>query len=375
MGLYDLRQVFDREIQILSGDGSGFYYAIDRKSEKGNSCDLCHYDLVSGRQHLLVSLDGVRVNESFDSFPLQADAFFAVSVGDDYKVSLTVIDKKSWQVKDRLSLSPRGEILNIFPIDGSHMLLVDEVPVTKAVLQEAGDLSYRGRYLRMTDLLDVRTGEKVNLTKLFGGRAVTDLRLMGDLLIFTLADQEESSAGLYQMPVGSLNEYLTGESLASCQLAEGSRISLYGDAGRTVSALVYDREMMPDRLLTCQAGEMTEKDLRQLPDMKKLSDVIWSPFSDRLWALLASDQGMRVSCLNDQAQDWFYDPEEGEFLGAAGGGMYALTLYEPEMIGQEPVFREKVLISGAEAGPAVPLKGTAFSVGEHIILLNSYLFL
>ena len=55
--------------------------------------------------------------------------------------------------------------------------------------------------------------------------------------------------------------------------------------------------------------------------------------------------------------------------------MYALTLYEPEMTGQEPVFREKVLISGAEAGPAVPLKGTAFSVGEHIILLNSYLFL
>ena len=164
MNYMNLINAFDREIEVLEVAEDAMIYAIDRKDDSKNRCDIERMDFKNKTAEPLIRLDYTRIYESFQTYRQHPDFFYAVNVLSDYRVRLRRVDKKQWQIHEDVLLDAEGEVLSLYILDERCLLVTDEVVKDDDYIKVYGEPESDGRYMTLCYVYDIQTGEKYPVT-------------------------------------------------------------------------------------------------------------------------------------------------------------------------------------------------------------------
>ena len=364
MKIHDLTATFEREAEILDASDDGIICAVDGRGEQGNICSLYHIPPQAGKTQKLLTLPGTRIYESFNTYKMCDRWFYAVSVDDQYRVTLKTIDKQDFSIRKISQILPEKEVLQIFPVDEDHLIVVEEGPV-----------SY---------IWKLSTGRKYDLGKTFGGLYILDAHLWhagsseAFLTIHFTDDKNETvvSAGAAAL----VDAAIQGQKVRMKNLA-GPAASIENGGTSSDGIWLHVTEKRNDRSLKiynfdCIGPEPVQSVCRMITVPEK-GTVVKSSIGGHVWQVCedAENDVVSVKNLSGTAEDFDYPADDGDFNGCCFDGLALTTRYDTVMFRGEPLFSEVVVIRDLKNNAVRTFKGSYEVFLGHLVLKKSFLYL
>ena len=377
MALINLTDVFDREIEILEIKAESMVYAIDRKDETKNKCVLERYDFNEGKITPLIELDYTRLYESFQTYGQNRDFFYAVNVLDDYRVRLRKIDKRTWKIGEDVLLDAEGEVLSLYILDESHLLVTDQVMADEAYVTGWG-MTCGGRYMNLCYVYDMKAGKKY---------PVKDGRFHE--LLETVKIYEQGGQRVMLCIPGKEEVFRTDV---------GAFITSVKTDARLPFETVFKADTMSDGMLAfvqdgaggfyghvCGAGR--EKVLFFGADGKykqicaypydEDGEYFYDPAGGHIFYCGSPDENgiKHLACMMDSMISLNISEDDGDFTGILTEEAYVTAFYREVRVKDDIEFREYAAIHYRDGRPSEHFAGRCIFGGGHIILMKSFLAL
>lgn len=387
--IHNLIDTFNREVEILEVNDEGVIYVIDQKSDKGNLCAIEQYAFADGVRNTLLTLEGTRLYESFRTYGVVKDYFYAVTIGSDYKLRLQEIDKTSWKIRQTFYLVPEGEVLNLYPINQEYLIVTDEVMATDEILMKFQDEDYDGKYYTLTYLYHLKTGEKWYLQDALCHFDVADVQ--------TLPISGEQHQVIFQLQQGNaLNRrkdelWMVSDVELIAALREHRDIpftkaepsSDFHSITRIQSKeqvylyRLHDDVMNRDAIYCLKKTEEgVSRECLAVIDLPQDGEIIYDVEDETIYHVMTDENGkIRVESLGNSEDSFAYDSAYGDFMGIYAGEVAVTNFYQSEMQKGDMVFKECVAIHHVNDGSVEVFEGSCEKRGSHLILLRSFLCL
>lgn len=385
--IYDLTDIFDREMEILEADDNSIIYILDQKSERGNQCVIEQYHFERGERSVLGILDGTRLYESFRTYGAMKDYFYAVTVRSDYKLRLEEIDSHTWQPRQMFYLVPEGEILNIYPVHPDYLIVTDEAAATDELLMRFDDEDYTGKYYTLTYLYCLKTGEKWYLQDILNHMDVMDVQMVsttdaGQLVLHLqellpsgkVSDKLwiiQADAMITAMKEGRKPSFAIIE-----ELPEGVLLTKIPIEGKDYAYRLENRNAR--RTDICEL-KMTDSAVKKIV----MASVNWPEDGSVEYGADGSiyhvaerpDGQIGVTDLQKPERTFSYDPEYGDFNGIYMDKLAVTNFYHSEMVKGDLIFRECAAVHHLDDGSVEVFRGIAEQRSNYLVMLKSFLCL
>lgn len=386
--IYNLTDIFDREVEILEVNSEGMIYILDQKSDSGNQCVIERYDFERRERKTLLSLDGTRLYESFRTYGVMKDYFYAVIVYPDYKLRLEEIDTHTWQLRQSFHLVPEGEVLNIYPIHPDYLIVTDEAAATDELLKRFNDEDYAEKYYTLTYLYCLKTGEKWYLQDVLEHLDVLDIQNTaaagGSQLAFYLQEYLQSGKitdKLWTIPSDCLiTEVKNGNRPVFDkieELTEGVSLTRIKMKNRGYCYRVENRNLRRTDICELKetAGKMKKTVLSSV-ELPEDGSIQYDTETDGIYHISEEpDGGIRVTDLQNPERTFTYDSEYGDFGGIYMNTLAVTNFYRSETIKGDLIFREYVAVHHLDNGKIQVFRGIAEQRESYLVLLRSFLCL
>ena len=387
--MYNLVDIFDRELEILDVNDKTMIYALDQKSDSGNLCALGEYDFDSGEKKTLMVLEGTRLYESFRTYGAVKDYFYAVTVEDDYRLRLQEINVHDWEIRRTFRLVPEGEVLNIYPVHPDYLIVTDEVAATDEILMKFNDEDYAGRYYTLSYLYSLKTGEKWYLQDIFYHMDVMDVQtvMMDDgssQIIFMLQCLNQRGERENKLWAVSLYHLMAS-------LMEGIKPSFKqieeSDHGITMTRIQIPQKDYCYRLVDDVSGRIEICELKAEEGIlrKKVltciqcpedGEIIYGPEGQEVYQVKTEADGkLCVTDLSNPEKNFTFDSEYGDFTGIYMDDLAVTAFYQPRMLKEDMVFKECVAVHHTDSKNVEVYDGMIQKKGRKLLMLKSFLFL
>ena len=380
--LYNISDVFDRETQVLSADEHGIICAVDGRGYNGNLCSLYFISAESGESRKLLDLEGTRLNESFDTFNMTDDWFYAVTVDENYHVGVKQIEKKGYTITKIHEIIPMGEVLRIFPVNEKNIIVVEEVSESSDIKKHYPDLHFSAGYANAAYILNLKTGRRTFLSGLTDYPSFLDAHLWhggkdNAFITFLCADEEDRRERLLWIGINDLTR--PGEDKAKKLteiLPEAKTVTsggIFKDGAYFFAELAGDAEHIHRYKLEMSSDRpMIAED--KLIGKPVNGSLVCSSQGGHIWQVRDDGQGKTiVKNLSDSADDFMYPSSDGEFEGVYSHGIAVTADYETTMVRGEPLFKEVQVIHDLEKNTKLRIEGSCDLFEDHLVLKRSFL--
>ena len=380
--IYNISDVFDRETQVLSADEQGIICAVDGRGYNGNLCSLYFISAESGESKKLLDLEGTRLNESFDTFNMTDDWFYAITVDENYHVGVKQIEKKGYSITKIHEIIPMGEALRIFPVNEKNIIVVEEVSEVSDIKKHYPDLHFSAGYANAAYILNLKTGRRTFLTGLSDYPLFLDAHLWhggknNAYLTLLCADEDDRRERLLWISISELTRPGNEKPKKLQEILPEAKTVTYG--GMYDNGAYFFAELSGDREHIHRYKLDTSSDCPLIAEdivIEKPSDgrLVCSSYGGHVWQLTVDEQGKTaVKNLSDSAADFTYPSSDGEFEGVYLPGIAVTADYETTMVRGEPLFKEIQVIHDLEKNTKLRIEGSCDLFEKYLVLKRSFL--
>ena len=377
--IYNISDVFDRETQVLQADDKGVICAVDGRGYNGNLCSLYAMSAETGESQKLLDLEGTRLNESFDTFDMTKDWFYAISVDEHYHVHVKQIEKTGYTITKMHEIIPMGEVLRIFPVDVKNIIVVEEVTESKDIRKRFPKLRFNCGYAVAAYILNMKTGRRYDLTGILPLPVILDAHLWhggeeNAFITLLCADEEDRREQLYWTSVKDLTRPVPDEAKQLTLLLPESKTIKSGGMNEQGQYLFAEEADGIHRCLMDTSADkpvIAEDRLIRKPEDGTL---VCSSHGGHLWQVNDDGQGMiRVKNLSGTADDFSYPSADGEFEGVYCNGLAVTVDYETTIVRGEPLYKEIQVIHDLAENTKLKTEGSCDLFEDHLVLKRSFL--